>query len=245
MSSTTTITTRKLNATLKPFVDSLVSAATVVAKAEDAVQNARVTLGRIVAQAVSALTTAGASSDEAQDAIMSKIGFAHLEWATVQAWVRAATVEDSLAESLHGTFGVDSLVALGRLTHDPDGDSPRLTLAEELAESGTTTIRPVREAVAAAKGSGNGAGTAKGTRQASSAIVKKVTKIADEVRAMLESSGIEWTDDRQAAIYAVADLGIRIGRGGKASTKPLTNAAEEVLYFGPVNEDGGEDENDK
>ena len=225
------LTKKAADAIYRPFVADLVSAVQDVVLSENLAKVARVNLGRVAASAVSALTTAGASADEAQTRVMSTVNGVDgsLAWETVSAWIRAATVADSLPESIRDSFGVDSLVAIGRIPADD-----RETFATSLVEAGTLTIRPVRDAVTAYKATNGTEG--KGAPKGTAAKVAEVVKVISRVE---KSSPLPARDDSDAYSVALAMLATDVRTKCPGFQRPVLLAAwEEYLDTTPVVDDG-------
>lgn len=228
------LTKKALTALYEPF-DATIQAATVaLVAAEESLTLVRVALGRAAGDAVSALTTAGASAEEAQARVMSSIHvvYAVVEWTTVQGWIRAATVADSLPAAIRESFSTEALVTLGRVKPEE-----RNEFAEKQNAAGITGVRALRDAVAA-----HNAATGK---ESKSKARQNLTQAEDAVKRVEEYLGknelpAEGTEGYDVALVM---LGVYIGQKcPKHRAASLKNGIEEALYTGPVaDEDDGSD----
>ena len=230
-----TITKKALAALYSPLATAITVAAEALAVAEEAVTLTRVALGRTVGEAVAALTTAGASAEEAQARIMETILPVYVvEWDTVQTWVRAATVADSLPEALRETFSTEALVTLGRVKPEE-----RNEFAEVCNAEGITGVRALRDAVAAhnaAEHPSERSGKRNVTQAAD--VVKQAEKYLKE-NPLPDASDV---DERETALVL---LGFFLGKKcPKFRVAAVTSGVEEVLYEGPLG-DENENENEK
>jgi hypothetical protein len=217
-----------------PFVDAITEAAKVLASTEAAVTLSRIALGRIVAEAVTALTTAGASADEAQTRILATVQAAYpnvTEYATVNAWVRAATVADSLPVEYQESFSTEALVTLGRVKPED-----RATFVEVATESGITSVRGLREAVNAHNAAEGG--TARGKK-------RNATQAADAVKALdtfaKNDANVRPDGDADEAVLVWAMVqGWLLGKKcPKFNRQAIIDACEEFL--GPDIDTDGDD----
>jgi hypothetical protein len=102
------------------------------------VEGLRVELGR----GVNRMLESGASQYDVVVYIRKNSG-SYYSWRTIDAWARAAAVEDTLPNGLRNVFGVYALADFGRI-----GDKDeRARLASALASRGRTSNRDVRTAV--------------------------------------------------------------------------------------------------
>jgi hypothetical protein len=162
-----------------PLVESL---ETLIA-AEDAVTLSRVAFGRIAGAAVAALTTAGASAEEARDRIMATVATVTtaVEWETVQGWIRAATVADSLPEDVRDEFSTEALVTIGRIPVEAkNGGMTREEFATHAASEGIASVRALRELVAAEKTANGTSRKPAGNATQAAAFVQAMRRLAKE-----------------------------------------------------------------
>jgi hypothetical protein len=231
--SAKTLSKKALAELYAPLAASITVATEALSVAEEAVTLTRVALGRTVGAAVAALTTAGASVEEAQASIMDTIHavMSVVEWDTVQGWVRAATVADSLPEALRDTFSTEALVTLGRVKPDE-----RNEFAEVCHAEGITGVRALREAVNAHNSANTDSRAGK----------RNVTQAADIVKVAekyLSGNALpeKGDEDREKALVL---LGFALGKKCPSfRLAAVVSGVEEVLYDGPIGED--EDENEK
>lgn len=226
--SAKTLTKKALTALYEPLANPILLATEALVKADEALTLCRVRLGRTVADAVSALTTAGASADEAQSRIMDTIHsvYGSVEWATVQGWVRAATVADSLPAALQESFTTEALVTIGRIKPEDRDEFVTVCNAE-----GITGVRALREAVKAHNEAEGGTDRAK---------KRNVTQAADVVKVAEKYLSATPLPDRDDEGYNVAlvMLGVAIGKKcPKFRTAAILSAVEETLYDGPIADD--------
>lgn len=212
-----------------PFKEGIVTAAEALVAAEEKVTHSRVALGRIIGEAVAALTTGGASAEEAQARIMETVGTvtSSVEWQTVQGWVRSAVVYDSLPDTVDAdSFSCEALKAIGQVKPDD-----RSTFVEVLADAKITNVRDIREAVTAhrsaeAELSGKPSRSAKGTA-ASAADAVKAGKRIQEKNPLPDRE-----TDEEAWIVAVAMLAVDIRTKCPKFTRPAMVAAIEETIHG-------------
>lgn len=204
---------------LAPFVDPIHEDLLVLGRIEQDAASCKVRLGGSIAEAVTAMTAAGASAEEAQERILRTVG-PEYKWATLQAWTRAYVVEQTLGETERGTFGVDALQAIGRV---PEKDGERAKFAASLREKGTTGTYKVRDAVTAHKGSSS---APKGNSERAADIVKRGKgEKGDGFRSLV--SQITGGD---AALVSLVLAGYSV-LTGKDAEKYHRDAMEELVSF--------------
>ena len=240
--SATTITklSRKAQNAFRPFVPLIQEGIGSLRAAREQVASATLALAYVTLDASAALLAAGATGEQAQDAILKALGEdengERYAWKTIERWHTAANVDKTLGESERGRFGVDALVAL-RGVKDLD---ERVAAAEYLAAEGLTAVRPVRAHVSAMKESS--ASKAPAGMTGVDKLVAKLRKVATDSLAAHE---VEWSPEIQDLVYTAAIIGVRVGRDGKAPTKAQQMAAETLVYFGAVEDsDESGDETD-
>lgn len=139
---------------LDPFVPVISEGISELQRLEASEAGLKVRIGGTISEAVQAMTSAGASAEEAQERILRTVG-PDYKWSTVQAWTRAYVVASTLPDPIREAclageaFGVDALQAIGRV---PEKDDERATFAQSLSDSGTFGTYKVRDAVTAHKG---------------------------------------------------------------------------------------------
>lgn len=226
--SAKTLTKKALEALYSPFAETITVATEALVAADSAMQACRLAVGRTVAETVSALTTAGASAEEAQALILATVAkvYGEVEWKTVEGWVRASAVADSLPDDIRDSFTTEALVTLGRVKPDE-----RTTFAEVCTESGITSVRALREAVKAHNEAEGGTERAK---------KRNATQAADAVKAgdkYLADNPLPATDDEGYAV-ALVMFGFFLGKKlPKFRATAVQSAVEEMLYDGEVAED--------
>lgn len=232
MAAVKKLSQKAMQALYEPLANPILLAAEALVKADEALTLCRVRLGRTVADAVTALTQAGASAEEAQARIMETIlsVYGAVEWATVQGWVRAATVADSLPEALQDAFTTEALITIGRVKPDD-----RTEFVEVCSAEGITGVRALREAVKAHNEAEGGTERAKKRNVTQAADVVKVAEKYLKDTPLPEKGD----EDRETALVM---LGVMIGKKcPKFRTAAILSAVEETLYDGPI---ADEDESD-
>lgn len=223
------ISKTQLSKLYKPFVEGITLAATAVREAEEKVTLTRTMLGREVGKAVATLTGGGASVEEAQALIMEtidKVAPNLVDWKTVQGWVRASVVEDSLPEELREVYSTQALQEIGKIAEEPkNGGKSRVDFAQEMAKSGKTSVRELRTAVRDEKDSSGGAEKTAASKATQAAKAVEIGKKHLKDHPLPTDPGADFT----ATFVALFELGVAVGKKATSFRKDAYNAAGEEL----------------
>lgn len=167
----------------------------------------RVRLGALFALKLQQEADKGVTGEAAQTVIMNLLKGHRDEndedysWDTVDAWIRAARVEESLPQDLREVFNSDGLLVIGRVEKKKDLDTDDMVkFAKQAKQKGATSVRGVRNLYkatfpAAPRAEKSDAAIADG-------IVGEYSDVAKAMRKSLAKNGVLWNVIRPVAIFA-------------------------------------------
>lgn len=209
-----------------PLADGIAAVAKTYVLAQSEIFALSLEFGRLIGDASVLLIAQGASGEEVQNEVQGTLkanGLAHLEWTTIQGWIRAYRVRETLPADIRESFGgIEQLKAMGGISDTPT----RVKVAKALARKGAVTVKAAREARDTNK------------PQSKAKTVKTADRVADVVKAgkgILKTAG--YTVGEMTPVES-AMFGVALAtKCPKRTPNIMRKAVEELLYTGPIGDD--------
>lgn len=207
MGTTTQPKSQSLVAKIGSALSELDKAVANIATARKQAGFIRVRLGALFALKLQSEADRGVTGEAAQDKVMALLkghtdeDGKEYDWTTVDAWIRASKVEESLPADLREVFNSDGLLVIGRVERKKDLDTEDMVkFAKQAKQKGATSVRAVRnlyksEYPAAPRAEKSDAAIADG-------IVGEYSDVAKAMRKSLAKNGVLWNVIRPVAIFA-------------------------------------------
>ena len=201
----------------------------------------RVSLGRAIGTTVATMLATGATAEDIQTTIIGHLAEnglrgesgAPLTWEYVQTWPQAAAVYDGLSEGVRDSF--DSVTALMALRSAKKDD--RETLAQTLADAGTTGVRDIRTAVAESKRDEGDEDRAERDEKNRKGMLSWLRETYESVPPFPSNVAEDDHETRDLYTTAVALIGAALGRRYPGRESQYAQVLETFFYSGPVSDE--------